>query len=86
LALGRGRHRILLGVHELGGVKVSPEETVTGRSTDGFKAATENAVKEWESRRGGPPEEVTTLRVVEMHVRVGSASVHDYISVLGPVG
>lgn len=63
---------------------MSPEETVTGKSTDGFKAAAQDAVEKWERGRGGPPEEVTTLRV-EMHVRVGSASVHDYIAVLRPV-
>ncbi len=65
---------------------MSPEKTVTGKSADGFKPATQAAVEEWESQRGGPPEEVTRLQVVEMYVDVGSASVHDYVAVLRPVG
>lgn len=83
LASRLSRRRIVSVVH-VGGVNVSPDETVTGSSTDGFKAAAEDAVKRWEEGRGGAPEEVTRLRV-EMHVRVGSNSVHDYIAVLRPV-
>jgi hypothetical protein len=67
----------IASVVHVGGVNVSPEQTVSGRSSDGFKAATHAAVEVWEHQRGGLPKEVTRLQVVEMYVNVGSASVHD---------
>jgi hypothetical protein len=53
---------------------------VFGRSEDGFAEAAKNAVAEWERRRGGSPDELTTLRVVDMYVTVSAEhSFHDQI-------
>ena len=54
---------------------------VFGRSTESFAAAAQNAVDEWEKRRGGPADELTTLRVVDIYV-TAQHSFHDYIVAL----
>lgn len=59
--------------------------TFTGKSRDSFAAAAQKAVDEWERDQGGPPEEETKLRVVEMYVTVRNP-IHDYIVVLGTGG
>ncbi|MGH3083634.1 MAG: hypothetical protein ACRDNP_06155 [Gaiellaceae bacterium] len=55
---------------------------VIGRSAESFAAAAQNAVTEWENQRGGPPDDETTLRVVDMYVTASTSSVHDYVAVL----
>lgn len=57
-------------------------DTYMGISEDGFRAATEAAVEEYEGRHGIPDEPVT-LKVVEMYVTVHNP-IHDYRVVLGP--
>jgi flavin-binding protein dodecin len=59
----------------------SIDPVITGRSHDSFAAAAQNAVQKWEDQRGGPPDERTTLRVIDMYVDVDNA-IHDYIVVL----
>ena len=54
---------------------------VFGRSPEGFAEAAQNAVQEWENRRGGPADELTTLRVVDIYV-TAQHSFHDYIVAL----
>jgi hypothetical protein len=61
------------------------DKTFTGHSRESFAAAAQNAVEEWERDRGGPPDEETTLRVVELYVTVHNP-IHDYIVVLGAGG
>ncbi len=61
------------------------DKTFRGHSRDSFAAAAQNAVEEWERDRGGPPDEETTLRVVELYVTVHNP-IHDYIVVLGAGG
>ena len=59
------------------------EPIVFGRSEVSFAAAAQDAVAEWERRRGGSPDELTTLRVVDMYVTVSAGhSVHDHIVAL----
>jgi 8-oxo-dGTP pyrophosphatase MutT (NUDIX family) len=60
------------------------EGTFMGISPDGFRAATEAAVREYEEENG-IPEEPVKLRVVEMYVTVHNP-IHDYRVVLGPSG
>jgi hypothetical protein len=55
---------------------------VIGRSEESFAVAAQNAVADWETQRGRPPEELTTLRVIDMYCTVGPSSFHDYIIVL----
>jgi flavin-binding protein dodecin len=55
---------------------------VVGRSPDGFAAAAQDAVAKWEGQRGRPPDDLTTLRVVEMYCTVGPNSFHDYVVAL----
>ncbi len=57
-------------------------ENFTGIAKEGFKAATEAAVRDYEKQLGVPQEPVT-LRVVEMYVTVHNP-IHDYRVVLGP--
>jgi hypothetical protein len=57
------------------------EPIVFGRSPESFAAAAQNAVDEWEKRRGGAPDELTTLRVVDIYV-TAEHSFHDYIVAL----
>lgn len=54
---------------------------IVGRSGASFAAAAQDAVRKWEEQRGGPPDERTVLRVVDMYVDVEGA-IHDYIVVL----
>jgi hypothetical protein len=54
---------------------------IFGRSNESFAVAAQNAVEEWEARRGGPPDELTTLRIVDMYV-TAHRSFHDYIVAL----
>lgn len=61
------------------------DPVIIGRSEKSFAAAAERAVEEWESQRGGPPDEPTTLRVVEMYVTVHNP-IGDYIVALGTGG
>jgi hypothetical protein len=61
------------------------DKTFRGKSRESFAAAAQDAVDQWESDRGGPPDEETTLRVVEMYVTVRNP-IHDYIVVLGAGG
>jgi len=57
--------------------------TYLGISEDGFKAAAQAAVKEYERVNGAPPEgEPVTLRVVEISVTVTNP-LHDYRVMLG---
>lgn len=61
-------------------------DTYLGISEDGFKAATQAAVEEYERVNGLPPEgEPVTLRVVEITVTVRNP-LHDYRVLLGPSG
>jgi hypothetical protein len=55
---------------------------IVGRSSEGFAAAAQDAVAKWEGQRGRPPDELTTLRVVNMYVTVSSSSFHDYVVAL----
>jgi hypothetical protein len=55
---------------------------VFGRSSESFALAAQKAVDEWEGQRGGPPDQLTTLRVVDMYVTVKQTSFHDYIVAL----
>ena len=59
-------------------------ERYLGISEDGFRAATEKAVEEYEDRNG-VPEEPVTLSVLEMYVTVHNP-IHDFRVVLGPGG
>jgi hypothetical protein len=61
---------------------VSIDPVIIGRSDKSFAAAAQNAAREWEDQRGGPPEEETTLKVLEMYVTV-HGPIGDYIVVLG---
>ena len=59
------------------------EPIVFGRSEQSFAAAAQDAVAEWERRRGGSPDEPTTLQVVDMYVTVTAEhSFHDHIVAL----
>jgi hypothetical protein len=58
-------------------------DTYLGISDDGFKAATQAAVDDYEERHGGPPAEPVRLKVLEMYVTVHNP-IHDYRVVLGP--
>jgi hypothetical protein len=63
-----------------------PIDPVTiGRSDKSFAAAAQEAVRQWEDQRGGPPEEETTLKVLDMYVTV-RGPIGDYIVVLGAGG
>jgi hypothetical protein len=64
---------------------MSIDPVITGRSNKSFAVAAQNAVAEWERQRGAPPEEETTLRVVDMYVTVHNP-IGDYIVVLGTGG
>jgi hypothetical protein len=55
---------------------------VFGRSSESFALAAQKAVDEWEGQRGGPPDQLTTLRVVDMYVTVKQTSFHDYVVAL----
>jgi hypothetical protein len=57
-------------------------DTYLGISEDGFLAATQAAVEEYEDRNGIPDEPVT-LKVVDMYVTVHNP-IHDYRVLLGP--
>jgi hypothetical protein len=59
------------------------DPVIVGRSNVSFAAAAEQAVAKWEDQRGGPPDEPTRLKVVEMYVTVRNP-IGDYIVVLGP--
>jgi hypothetical protein len=59
-------------------------DTFLGISEDGFRAATEKAVVEYEERNGVPDEPVR-LKVLEMYVTVHNP-IHDYRVLLGPGG
>ena len=60
--------------------------TWLGISPDGFAAAAKNAVEKYEEDHGPPPpDELVTLRVVEMYVTVENP-LHDYRVKLGPTG
>jgi hypothetical protein len=61
------------------------DPVIVGRSDKSFAAAAEKAVEEWERQREAPPEEETTLRVVDMYVTV-HGPIGDYIVVLGGGG
>jgi flavin-binding protein dodecin len=61
------------------------DPVIVGRSKESFAAAAQDAVKQWEDQRGGPPDEPTTLKVVEMYVTV-TGPLGDYIVVLGSGG
>lgn len=61
------------------------DPVIVGRSDRSFAAAAEKAVEEWERQREAPPEEETTLRVVDMYVTV-HGPIGDYIVVLGGGG
>ena len=66
-------------------MSVSIDPVITGRSRASFAAAAQKAVEEWERQRGGPPDEPTTLRVIDMYVTVHNP-IGDYIVVLGTGG
>lgn len=57
----------------------SLDPVVIGRSPDGFRQATEDAVMKWEAQRGAPERPITLK--VELHVEVHGA-IHDYIAVI----
>ena len=61
------------------------DPVIVGRSDKSFAAAAQKAVEEWERQREAPPEEETTLRVVDMYVTV-HGPIGDYIVVLGGGG
>jgi hypothetical protein len=61
----------------------SQVEAYLGISEEGFRAATEAAVEDYERTRGGPPPEPVTLRVVDMYVTVHNP-IRDYRVVLSP--
>lgn len=61
------------------------DPVIVGRSDRSFAAAAQKAVEEWERQRDAPPEEETTLRVVDMYVTV-HGPIGDYIVVLGGGG
>jgi hypothetical protein len=58
--------------------------TYPGVHTDGFRAATEDAVAKYEDEHG-VPERPMTFKVVEMYVTVHNP-IHDYRIVLSPTG
>jgi hypothetical protein len=60
------------------------ERTGTGESKLGFSVATVEAVKDYEKKHG-MPEEVITLKVLELSVTVENP-VRDYKVVVGPGG
>jgi hypothetical protein len=67
-------------------MSIDPVDPVTiGRSEKSFAGAAQNAVRQWEDQRGGPPDEPTTLRVIDMYVTV-HGPIGDYIVVLGTGG
>ena len=66
-------------------MSMSVDPVGIGRSDKSFAAAAQNAVDQWESQRGGPPEEPTTLKVLELYVTVHNP-IGDYIAVLGTGG
>ena len=58
--------------------------TWVGISENGFAAAAKDAVEKYEEEHGPPPpDELVTLRVVEMYVTVENP-LHDYRVLLGP--
>lgn len=61
------------------------DPVIVGRSDRSFAAAAQKAVEEWERQRDAPPEEETTLKVVDMYVTV-HGPIGDYIVVLGGGG
>lgn len=60
-------------------------EAYLGVSEEGFKAATQAAVDEYERAHGGPPPEPVALRVLDMYVIVHNP-IRDYRVVLSPGG
>ena len=64
---------------------MSIDPVIVGKSHGSFAAAAQNAVQEWERQRGGAPDEVTTLRVIDTYVTVHNP-IGDYIVVLGTGG
>ena len=58
-------------------------EAYLGVSEEGFRMATEDAVRAYEDAHGGPPPEPVKLRVVDMYVTVHNP-IRDYRVVLSP--